>query len=381
MINFDKHKKNIAGYSIIVIVFALLFYIVSIDMDPEAVHGKIIQYSSKNQSTNVNHRYDYVDVKIISGKHKGETISVQNIYSGSIKDENSSSGNFAAPGNEVLLKLTEASNGTITSSYILEIVRYKYIYRLSLFFMLLLVLIGGLKGFKSVISLIITGILVLEVMIPLILKGVDPIILSIIICILITVINLRIISGKNKKTTAAILGTIGGLLASGAIALISNTVIKVNGFPDEEIQSLIYASQNSNFNIKGLFFAAIIMGALGAVMDVSISIASSMKEIKDARPEIGMKDLIKSGMNVGQDIMGSMANTLILAYVGGAMYLMLVISSNNIGLSRTINQDILASEVLKALSGSIGLIFSIPLTAVCYAFLTRNKHKVKDKEL
>jgi uncharacterized membrane protein len=375
MLNFYKNKKNILGFIILFIVFGLLFYSISIDNDPDAIHGKIIKYSSQNQSKNTTHRYDFVDVKIISGKHKGETISVQNIYSGSIKDENSSSGNFATPGNEVLLKIEEDSKGSITSSYILEIVRYKYIYKLSLFFMLLLILIGGKKGLKSVISLLVTGIMVLKIMIPLILKGLDPIILSITICILITFINLRIISGKNKKTTAAILGTIGGLLASGAVALISNAVIKVNGFPDEEIQSLVYASQNNNLNFKGLLFAAIIMGALGAVMDVSISIASSMKEIKDARPEITMKDLIKSGMNVGQDIMGSMANTLILAYVGGAMYLMLIISSNNIGLSRTINQDIIASEVLKALSGSIGLIFSIPITALAYAFLTKTKNK------
>lgn len=380
MKGFYKYYKKTAYAVVLFIIFGLLFYMVTKDNNPDAIHGRILRYSSTQASENSNHRYDFVDVQIISGSHKGETISVQNIYSGSIKDESSSSGNFATPGNEVLLKIENNQNGKISSAYILEIVRYKYLYKLSLIFILLLIVIGGLKGLKSVISLMITGILVLKVMIPLILKGIDPIPLSIIICTLLALINLRIISGKNKKTTSAILGTIGGLLASGAIAAFSNTVIKVNGFPDEEIQSLIYASQNPNLNFKGLLFAAIIMGALGAVMDVSISIASSMKEIKDARPDITMKELIKSGMNVGQDIMGSMANTLILAYVGGAMYLMLIIASNDIGLSRTLNQDIIASEVLKALCGSIGLILSIPLTAVCYALLTKKETNIKTED-
>jgi uncharacterized membrane protein len=111
------------------------------------------------------------------------------------------------------------------------------------------------------------------------------------------------------------------------------------------------------------------MGALGAVMDVSMSIASAMQEIKEAKPDMNRKELIKSGMNVGKDIMGTMANTLILAYAGGAMYVMIMIAAYTKSFSTAINQDIIAAEILKALAGSIGLIFAIPITAIASAIL------------
>ncbi|AZV59097.1 YibE/F family protein [Clostridium sp. AWRP] len=248
------------------------------------------------------------------------------------------------------------------------------------FLIILLIAIGGLKGFKSVITLAITGIVVIKVLIPLILQGFNPMIVSIAICIFVTIVNLLIISGKNEKTLAAIIGTSGGVLIAGAIAFFSNSIMRLNGLTDDQMQSIIYTSQNANFNFSGLLFAGIIMGALGAVMDVSMSIASSIMEIKEVKPDMTMKELVKSGMNVGKDIMGTMANTLILAYVGGAMYIMIMISSYSYStaISTALDQDIIASEVLKALAGSIGLIFAVPITAVITAFLIKlNKSKEK----
>lgn len=374
MENSYKNKKFIIGTIILCIILGLFFYVASENSYPNSEHGRVIKYSEKNNKNNKNNRYAYIDVKITSGKHKGELISIQNSSSSHIKTESTNLQSFGEPGDEVILNVNENSNGKISSAYILEIVRYKYICGLAIAFMVLLLLIGGLKGLKSIITLIITGVLVIKVMIPLLLHGIDPIKLSIVICMAVTILNLLIISGKNRKTYAAIIGTLGGLLISGIIAIVSNSVIKVKGLTDDEVESLIFTSQNPNFNFGGLLFAGIIMGALGAVMDVSISIASSMKEIKETRPEIGTKELIKSGMSIGQDIMGSMSNTLILAYVGGAMYLMITISANNMGFFQTINQDIIASEILRGLAGSIGLIFSIPLTALVYAFLVRTEN-------
>ncbi|WP_242866420.1 YibE/F family protein [Clostridium acetireducens] len=354
-----------------VALMSLFFYNTLKKSYPNAVQGVVLSYSHGKENNNKSYKYNYVDVKITSGSHKDKKISVQNFSSGHIKSEDVNTGNFAEPGDEVLLNLKEDSKGNIESAYIFEIVRYKHIYKLVSLFVIILLLIGGLKGLKSIVALIFTGVIVIKVMIPLILIGVDPIKLSIAICILVTIVNLILISGKNKKTFAAIIGTLGGLFISGAIAIFSNSVIKVKGLTDEEIKFLTYVSRNPNFNFGGLLFAGIIMGALGAVMDVSISIASSMKEIKEANPEIGTRELIKSGMTIGQDIIGSMSNTLILAYVGGAMYLMIMISSNGMDFCRTINQDIIASEILRALAGSIGLIFSVPLTAIVYALFEK----------
>lgn len=340
--------------------------------DNSPVHGKVIKiHSTENKGSE---RFSNADIKIISGKLKDKVITVQNFVGGKIKDEGSSTQSFVKAGDEVLVNIDRYDEkGNVKDAYIYEIVRYKYLYKLALFFIISLAVIGGKKGLKSIITLIITGFMVIKVLIPLIIQGFNPTLVSSLICIFVIVVNLLIISGKNEKTLAAIIGTSGGVLIAGIIAVLSNLIIRVNGLTDEEMQSIIYTAQNASFNFSGLLFAGIIMGALGAVMDVSMSIASSIKEIESAKPDMNLKELIRSGMNVGKDIMGTMANTLILAYVGGAMYIMIMVSSYSYStsISTAIDQDIIAAEILKALAGSIGLVFAVPITAVVSAVLVK----------
>ncbi|MFL0198251.1 YibE/F family protein [Clostridium sp. WILCCON 0269] len=361
-------------------VFFIRSYFNNSDEDNGPVHGIVIKIHSSGDKNS--ERFSNADVKIISGKLKGKIITVQNFVGGKIKDEESSTQSFAKVGDEVLINTDRYNEkGNTGGAYIYEIVRYKYLYKLGAFFIVSLVIIGGKKGFKSVITLIITGFMVIKVLIPLIIQGFNPTIVSSLICIFVIVVNLLIISGKNEKTLAAIIGTSGGVLIAGAIAILSNLIMRVNGLTDEEMQSIIYTAQNANFNFSGLLFAGIIMGALGAVMDVSMSIASSIKEIESAKPDMTVKELIKSGMNVGKDIMGTMANTLILAYVGGAMYIMIMVSSYSYStsISTAMDQDIIAAEILKALAGSIGLIFAVPITAVVAAVLVKRQRRKAEK--
>lgn len=347
-----------------------------------SVHGKVVKvYKTSNSKDKNSIRYSYVDIKITSGKMKGNIIKVQNSVSGKINDESSNTQGFARLGDNVLVNLDKYKTGDPSSAYIYEIVRYRYLYELSGVFVILLIVIGGFKGLKSVITLGITCIAIIKVLIPLVINGFNPVYTSSAICIFLIVVNLTIISGRNKKTLAAIIGTSGGVIIAGAIAVYSNSILRVTGLTDDEMQTIIYTVQNSHFNFQGLLFAEIIMGALGAVMDTSISIASSIKELKEVNPGMNMRELVKSGMNVGKDVMGSMSNTLILAYAGGAMYLMIMIASYSYttSISTAINQDIIASEILKALAGSIGLIFSIPITAFAAAFfMTKSPTKEND---
>jgi uncharacterized membrane protein len=367
---------------IFILLFSGMFSVKAVNNgNNKPIHGKVVKIESGGNKNS--QRFSNVDVKIISGKLKGRTITVQNFVGGKIKDENSSTQSFVKVGDEVLINVDKYDkNGNVQKAYIYEIVRYKYLYKLGIFFVLLLIIIGGKKGIKSVITLAITGFMVLKVLIPLVIQGFNPVIVSSVICMIAIVVNLVIIGGKNEKTLSAIIGTFGGVLIAGFIALFSNSIIRVNGLTDDQMQSIIYVAQNSNFDFPGLLFAGIIMGALGAVMDVSISIASSVKEIEDAKPDITVKELIKSGMNVGKDIMGTMANTLILAYVGGAMYIMIMVSSYSYSSSVTtaVDQDVIASEILKALAGSIGLIFAIPITTVVAALLVK-RHRNRSKEI
>lgn len=333
------------------------------------IQGKVIQLFSSNGSDSKGKnpvRYGNVKIKIISGNHKGEYITVQNIIS-----ETKNGESIVHLGNEVLLHIDENSDGTIKTAYILEVVRYNALIAVSVVFLILILLVGGIKGVKSILTLILSGLAVIKVLIPLILAGFDPVPITIFICIIVVIFNTMILCGKNKKSLSAIIGTSGGLLIAGILSYYITYSLNLKGLTDEELQMLIYITKNSNFNFSGLLLSGILLGALGAVMDVSISIVSSIFEVHRLNPEITMFELIKSGLNVGRDIMGSMSNTLILAYAGSSMYTLLLISSFGLPFSQMINQDAVASELIKALAGSIGLVLTIPLTAVAAGVLIK----------
>ncbi|WP_251859792.1 YibE/F family protein [Clostridium sp. Marseille-Q2269] len=333
----------------------------------EAIHGKIIELENNDGDKRQLSR-SKVKVQILNGKYKNKVIDMDNLVSDKTYHET-----YAKKGNEVLINIEEDNKGNIKKSYIYEVVRYKYLKGIIILFLVLLSILGGMQGIRSVLALLITTYAVLKILIPLIMLGFNPILISIIICIGVSVLNLLIISGKNKKSFAAIIGTLGGVMVAGIIALISSNVIQVIGLTDEEAQMLIYITGNPKFNFRGLLFSGILMGALGAVMDISMSIASSMKEVKINNPNISKKQLVKAGFNVGRDIMGTMANTLILAYAGGAMYTLLLISSYQLPFERMLNQDVMAAEIIQALCGSIGLIFTIPITTLAVSLIGIDK--------
>lgn len=301
----------------------------------------------------------FVDVKIKEGTHKGETIRAQNIV-----DPRLAHSIVVEKNDTVLVYVNQDSSGNALDASIIGHSRETYLYFLVGAFALLLIAVGALKGAKAIVTLAITIAIIIKILLPLILMGYDPLWISIISCAVIITITLVIVSGPNKKTVSAIIGTSGGVIAAGLIALFVGTLSKLTGLGDEEAQMLVYIPQQIELDFKGLLFAAILIGTLGAVMDVGMSIASSMNEIEKAKPDISSRQLIKSGMNIGRDIMGTMSNTLILAYTGGSLHLMLLLMAYDIPFLEIINQDIIATEVVRAISGSIGLVLSIPLTAV-----------------
>lgn len=316
-----------------------------------------------------------LEVKIIKGPHQGETVIAEYELNRGFSDEYKSI--QLSVGDEVFLYVDEDENGKIQKAYVADFIREKYLIYLVIAFILLLLIVGGLKGLKAVISLILTVFGVVRVILPLILKGYDPVLVSVIVCVVIICINMIIISGFNKKTLSAIVGTAGGVIAAGIIALIIGSLAKLTGFGDEESMMLMYIPQNIHFDFRGLLFSGIIIGTMGATMDVGMTIASAMHEIKANSPDIKTIDLMRAGMNVGRDAMATMANTLILAYAGSSMHLMLLFMAHETPFSQIINWDMIASEVLRAIAGSIGIIFTIPLTVLVSAFI--EEYKIKGK--
>lgn len=189
-----------------------------------------------------------------------------------------------------------------------------------------------------------------------------PLLWAVIICSSASVITLFIISGKNKKTYTAILGTIGGVIIAGLFAFVAGKILRLSGLGNEDAQMLAFVPQYCKIDYQGLLFAGIMIGSLGAVMDVAMSISSSMWEIISVSPKISNKQLVKSGMNIGRDIIGSMSNTLVLAYVSTSIPVLLLFIIFSNGFTEIINLELLSAEILRAVSGSIGLICTIPIT-------------------
>jgi uncharacterized membrane protein len=315
-----------------------------------------------------------LELKILSGPHAGTTVTSEYNYEvfedirGAVFEE----------GDKVVIYIDEDSKGNIINVNISELVRQDYLLYLTIGFVLLLILFGGIKGLKSFIALTITVLAVVKVMLPAILSGANPIYISVAVCIGVIVITLLIVSGLNNKTLAAIIGCAGGVVVAGIIALAIGSAMKLTGLADEEARMLLFIPQKINFNFQGLLFAGIIVGAMGAAMDVGISIASSINEIVAKTEGLSVAELFKAGMNIGRDIMGTMSNTLILAYAGGSLQLLLLLLAYDISFFEIINREPIVVEVLRALAGSIGLLFTIPITSIAASILLHPRKKVSN---
>lgn len=329
--------------------------------------------NSTGMSENKRDVRQIITAQVTNGKYKGKVLTVENTissdlaYNLDIHDKDT-----------ILVLIMEDKDGNYLGANLEDIARDTYLGYLVLIFALLMLIIGKFKGLKSLITLVITGLTIWRVFIPMILKGYSPIGASILACVLISITTLVITSGLNKKTLSALLGTLSGVIVAGIISLIIGKYANISGFANEDAQLLINAP--IKLDLTGLLFAGIIMGSLGAVMDIGISISSAIFELKEVNTKMSKKELITSGMNIGKDIMGTMSNTLILAYVGSSIQMILLFVAYNASVSEVINKELIASEILRAVSGSIGLICAIPITVGISSLLAQRKNNI-NKEL
>ncbi len=252
---------------------------------------------------------------------------------------------------------------------------------IAVIYALLIAFIGGKKGMRALIGLIITIILIFKILVPAILSGYNSILVTILICSIVIFITFLIISGFNKKTWVAIIGTVAGVIMAGLIGGIFGHAMRLTGINEHaRMISVAIPEDREMVSFKGIMLSAIMISALGACMDVGMSISSAISEIKQKRPELTSKELIKSGMNIGKDVMGTMTNTLILAYVGSAMLCILLYNVNGFDLPFILNSEDITVEVLKSLSGSIGLVCTIPLTAIFGGLIIGKSKSVKKQD-
>ena len=335
-------------------------------------YGKIIEVGESVEvvTGTVTEKVQEVTVEITEGAYIGDEFTTNYVLSYDID------GKILAyeldVGNKVSVQIVENADGSITVT-VLDVVRANYIAVMFTIFLLSVVIIGGTKGVKAIIGLLYTIALIYFVMIKGIFNGQDAIVNSVITTILVIVGTFIIIgTGVNKKILTAAIGTVGGVLSAGIMALIFNNLAKLTGAGEDAIQLSINMT-TINFNFRELLFAGILVSALGACMDVGMSIASSLDEIKMKNPDITWQELFKSGMNIGRDVIGTMTNTLILAYVGGSLTLILLFMASNMNIYEILNKETIAEQVISAVAGSMGVVYTVPITSFVYSILNRDK--------
>ncbi|MGN0143728.1 MAG: YibE/F family protein [Clostridium sp.] len=306
-----------------------------------------------------------VKVKILSGEYKGRTIDATSFY-GYLY------GAKCKVNTKVIVNLS-TSGDTYTAS-VYGYYREPIIYGFVGLFIFTLWIIGGRKGMKSAAGLAFTFICILYLFIPMMYKGYSPFFAAIIVVILTTIVTMYLIDGITVKSVSASLGTIIGVSISGGLAKVFGYASRISGYNVSDIEELVYIGNNTELKVGGILFAGILIASLGAVMDVSMSVASTINEIHEKNPQLDKKELFKSGINVGRDMMGTMSNTLILAFTGGSINTLIMTYSYCMQYNQIINMYSIGIEIMQGISGSIAVILTVPLVSlITSVFLDKKK--------
>ena len=332
----------------------------------EIVRAKILDTQSEGSSTlpvlNISETDENITVQILEGAQKGQTVFFSDNYPG-IKT-----------GDIVYVNHTIYA-GTGQEVYsINDVNRLPVIYFFLGLFIFLAILIGGFQGLRGLLSLAGSFVLIIFVLLPAILHGYSPILLSIGVSSLIVILGSYITHGFNKTTSSAIAGMIITIILTGVMAYVGVHVANFSGYASEEA---VYLNLNSHgtINLIGILIGGIIIGLLGILYDVSIGQAISVEELHHIAPHIPRGTIFRRAMRMGREHIGALINTLAIAYVGASLPLLLLFSTPPVDIALTVNKELFATEIVRILIGSIGLILAVPITTFLSVYLLMPKIK------
>lgn len=334
------------------------------------VSAKVIDISQNdieyNEQLDIYLGQQVIKVQILEGKTKGKEIELVNYLT-------STHNVLVKKGTKVIITADEPEG--IEAYYTL----YNYdrsigIILFTMILFLFIIAIGKEKGMKSIIALLYTLFIIVYFLLPSVFSGYPPIPMTIITITLSTIVTLLLLNGESQKTYSAILSTILGVVISAICFCMMSIVFHLNGFSCDEAESLVLINQSTGLSIKDVLFAGILISSLGAIMDVGMSIVSALFEIYYHNPHLTMKELYLSGIEIGKDMIGTMTNTLILAFMGSAFISLLVLISFQVDMKQLLNSNYLMIEFSQGITGTLGIVLTVPLSSfISSYFLTRNK--------
>lgn len=323
---------------------------------------EILQDNVQESGQSVGHQT--VLLLMRSGEHKGEALEASSSASYLY-------GAHCVPGMKVIATVNEGAGQLYVTVYGFD--RSEILYLIVLLFLLTLWAVGGKQGIYAGIALIFTFVAIIGLFIPLIYRGVSPVAAAVLIAVMTTVVTMYMIGGAPTKVLAAILATSIGVLLSGILAWLFGMAARINGYNVADIEQLEYVGQMTDIRIGELLYAGILISALGAIMDVAMSVSSAVHEIHAHAPEPSAKELYLAGIHVGRDMMSTMSNTLILAFTGSSINTLVFIYAYQYDVRQIINMYSIGIEIIQGISATMGVILTVPASAVISAALLKRK--------
>jgi uncharacterized membrane protein len=383
--NFNNSNRNKLVY-ILTILLSIAFILTGYNMNKVSFASQQYEKSHRAEIISINDVSEEIidsgyetfssktisfTARITSGDQKG-TITDARQY---MDDMVAVDAKVVEQGDKILMSSLIARDGDGKEWTFVEYDRSSVLLMLLISFFLLIILFGRKKGLNTIISLVLTCLSIFMVFVPSILKGNNIYLSSIIVSIFIIFMSLLIINGADKKTLCAIVGNLGGLMIAGLLAYFISNVLNLTGITDDDTMFLLMLDTEKPIDLIAVLWSSIVIGSLGAVMDVSMSIASALNELSENMVEKSFKTMLKSGLNIGQDAIGTMTNTLILAYIGSSLAVVLLLVANYNDTLLLFNLEMIVFEIIQAIIGSMGILFAIPITSVFAAYVYNLKQK------
>ena len=360
---------------VFIVLLALLWWIPTgfqkqIYVNSEGVKAKVVEVNNKGvYSTGMIQQGDQrCTIEILEGEHKGQQVEGMNLLTGKLEFDK-----MFKPGDEawVLLEL-DSSNEVIFANMVDYYRIDQQIFLIGLF-VILIIAFSGFTGVRTLLSFSFALLSIVKILIPCLLKGIPPLLVALMVGNLLTVMTLLLVAGCNKKAYTAIISSMICSLMTCLLAVVFGDLFKMHGAVMDWSESLLYAGYQ-NLDLTAIFQAGIYLACSGAILDLSIDISAALDEVIKNNPSVSRANLIKSGLSIGKSVVGSQTTTLLLAYMGSYITILMVYMAQGTPLMSILNSQKVSSEILHTFVGCIGLVLVSPLTAIICGIVYCPRH-------
>lgn len=369
-----KHKRHLI-ILLITVLFALFLYrynqidrVGLYDTEGKTFEkAEVVDIIKDNETESGNQIGDQVvSLKLLSGDYKGNTVEA-------VSSSSYLYGAHCEVGMRVIAEVNESDDSLYVTVYSQD--RTWMLYAIVLLFLITLCIIGGRQGLNSAVALVFTFVCIVFLFLPMIYRGISPIFAAVVVAVLTTFVTMYLIGGLSSKSVTSMIGTVAGVGISAVLAVLFGRLTGISGYNVSDIEQLEYVGQMTDVRIGELLYAGILISALGAVMDVAMSVASTISEIHYRNPELSRKELFTSGIRVGKDMMGTMSNTLILAFTGSSINTLVFMYVYGYTSTQITNMYSIGIEVIQGISSTMGVILTVPIVSVICAWHLKARKK------